>query len=124
MTFEDDLQRALRRRPAPPDLADRVLARLAPEPAAARDGQRPAPAARIPGRDTMTRWLAAAAAVTLLAAGSARYYEYRQAAAEAARVQQELQLALQITTETLARVQQRLDSSLTRPDDAAARPDR
>jgi hypothetical protein len=124
MTFEQDLQRALKPRPAPPDLADRVLARLATEPAAARDGQRPAPAARIPGRATMTRWLAAAAAVTLLAAGSARYYEYRQAAAEAERVQQELQLALQITTETLARVQQRLDSSLTRAGDAPARPDR
>ena len=28
MNIEDDLQRALRRKPAPPDLADRVIARL------------------------------------------------------------------------------------------------
>jgi hypothetical protein len=122
MSLEQDLERALTRKPAPPDLADRILARVASA-TDGGDGTPPAPA-RTGGRDVLMRWLAAAAAVTLLATGSARYYEHRRAAAQAERVQQELRLALQITSEKLSLVQQRLDSSLTRDGSAAAGKDR
>jgi hypothetical protein len=101
MNIEQELQRALRRQPAPPDLAARVLARLdgQPETAAGRPSSRFAP------------WLAAAAAVALLAGGGIRYYEQQQTRREAERAAQELQLALRITSETLATVQERLTAA-------------
>ncbi len=100
MSIEQDLQRALARKPAPPDLADRVMARI--------EGGRMAAGGRL-GRHV--RWLAAAAAVVLLAGGGARYYEQQRQAAEAERVKQEIRVALQITGEVLARAQARLQES-------------
>ena len=102
MTIEHDLHRALRRKAAPPDFAERVVARLE------RSG--PSTARMQGGRRGIRHWLAAAAVLALTATGGARYYEYRQAAAEAARVQAEVRLALQITSEALAVVHRKLES--------------
>ena len=133
MSLDNVLRRTFRRTPAPPDLADKVLARIAegdvsgvnatgrlpPSPqsgfGAARtsaptfeDGQR---------ERGVRRWLAAAAAVTLMAAGGARYYVYQQTVAyqqnvaEAERVQAEILVALQITGEKLALVQRKVEDS-------------
>ena len=132
MTIEQDLQRALRRKPGPDDLADRALARVAageqptsarsPSPASARSAsagsRRSSSISSIAtsggGRHSAGRWLAAAAAIVLVATGGARYYADRQAAAEAERVKEEIRLALQITSETLAHVQRRVETSLDR----------
>lgn len=109
MTMDDEftpsevegLRYALRRKEAPPDLADRVLARI-------NSGAAPSATPR----SSMTmRWLAAAAAVLLMAGAGERYYEQQRAAAqaaEAARVQQEIRIALEITSEKLAAVQRKL----------------
>ena len=56
----------------------------------------------------MRRWLAAAAVLAVAAGGAERYYTQQQQAAEAARVQEEIRIALQITSDTLARVQSKL----------------
>ena len=102
MNIEHDLHRALRRQPAPPDFADRVLARFDP------------PAASAASRHSSVRqWLAAAAAAALVATGAARYYTYQQSVAEAERIKQDIRLALQITSEKLALVQARVDASLS-----------
>lgn len=99
MNIEHELRDALRRKQAPPDLADRVLARI---------NESAAPAPRTGhGSSLAMRWLAAAAIVTLTVGGAERYYT-QQKAAEAARVQQELQIALQITNNALAVVQTKL----------------
>ena len=102
MNIEQELQRALRRQQPPAGFAERVLARTGPKPAAAHTAPSP-----------IHKWLAAAAAVALLASGAARYYEHQQAAAEAERVNQEISLALRITSEKLALVQARVDASLS-----------
>jgi hypothetical protein len=96
MNIDDTLRRALRPKPAPPGFAEQVLERIHARPTRRRGA----------------RWLAAAAAIALLAAGGARYYAQQQAAAEAARVTREIRVALQITSETLARVQRRIDASV------------
>jgi hypothetical protein len=106
MNLEHDLRRAFRRKPAPPDLADCVLARLQHRdvhPAAFT----PRPASpRLP-----VRWLATAAAIGMVAIGGARYYTYQQTVAEAERVQNEVRLALQIAGDKLALVQRKLQES-------------
>ena len=102
MNIEHDLKRALRRQPAPPDFADRVLARIDPQAASA-----------VSRRSPVRQWLVAAAAAALVATGAARYYAYQQTVAEAERVQQDVRLALQITSEKLALVQARIDASLS-----------
>lgn len=100
MSIEQDLHRALARKPAPPDLADRVMARIEGERTAAGGGA---------GRHV--RWLAAAAAVVLLAGGGAGYYEQQRQAAEAERVKQEIRAALQITSDVLSLAQTRIQES-------------
>ena len=110
MTMDDELREALRRKQAPADLADRVLA-LARErsvtPPATRFNSGAATAEKPGTRRMVMRWLAAAAVLAVTAGGAERYYT-QQRAAEAARVEQEIRLALQITSETLARVQSKL----------------
>ena len=106
--MDRELSDALQRKQAPDDLADRVLARInsgATQPARAGAGASP-----------VLRWLAAAAVLALTAGGAERYYTQQQAA-EAARVQEELRVALQITSDTLAHVQ----SKLSQPADARGR---
>lgn len=102
MNLEHDLRRAFRRTPAPPGFVDRVLARLRP-----RDAF-PAATMPTPLRRPAVRWLATAAAITLVAIGGERYYTYQQTVAEAERVQEEVRLALRIAGEKLALVQRRL----------------
>lgn len=102
MNLDHDLRRAFRRQPAPPDLADRVMARLDTRDAA------PAAAPSTSVRSATVRWLAAAAAIMVTAVGGAQYYSHRQVAAEAERVQNEVRLALQIAGEKLALLQRKL----------------
>jgi len=97
MNIEQDLHRALARKTAPPDFAGKVLTRIEREQVSSGGWI---------GRQA--RWLAAAAAIVLLAGGGARYYEQQRQAAEAERVKQDIRIALQITSEVLARTQTRL----------------
>ena len=99
MNMDRELHDALQRKQAPDDLADRVLARInsgATQPARAGAGSSP-----------VLRWLAAAAVVAVAAGGAERYYTQQQAA-EAARVREDIRIALQITSNTLAHVQSKL----------------
>jgi hypothetical protein len=100
MNMNQELQDALRRKAAPDDLADRVLVRIAND--SARRGETK------PKSDGVLRWLAAAAAVIIAAGAGEHYYTQQRQAAEAARVQQEIRLALQITSEKLAFVQSKI----------------
>jgi hypothetical protein len=96
MNMDRELHDALQRKQAPDDLADRVLARInsgATQPARAGAGASP-----------VLRWLAAAAVLAVAVGGAERYYTQQQAA-EAARVREDIRIALQITNDTLARVQ-------------------
>ena len=100
MNMDRELHDALQRKQAPGDLADRVLARIntgATQPARAGAGSRP-----------VVRWLAAAAVLAVAAGGAGRYYTQQQQAAEAARVREDIRIALQITSDTLAHVQSKL----------------
>jgi hypothetical protein len=101
MNMDNELRDALRRKQAPADLADRVLARINEQQAPARQ------AGPTSSGQGVRRWLAAAAVLAVAAGGAERYYTQQQAA-EAARVQEELRIALQITSETLAVVQNKL----------------
>ena len=101
MNIDDELREALRRKQAPADLADRVLARINEQPEPVRKA---GPTSSSQG---VRRWLAAAAVLAVAAGGAERYYT-QQRAAEAARVQQEFRIALQITSDTLAVVQSKL----------------
>jgi hypothetical protein len=104
MNLDDDLRRAFRRTAAPRDFVDRVLASLEQ-----RDAPAAAPAAW-PLR-TALQWLAAAAVITVVTAGGARYYIQQQTVAEAERVQKEVRVALDIAGEKLALVQRKLQDS-------------
>jgi hypothetical protein len=105
MNLESELRSAFKRKPAPPVFADRVLERLEH-----RDMSPGNIVSRSPRR-LVRRWLAAAAAMVLLAAGSVDYYRRQQAVAEAERVRKEAMLGLQIAGEKLALVQRKLQES-------------
>ena len=106
MNMDNELRDALQRKQAPDDLADRVLARI--NNGEARKAQTPTQTVRSgAGSHPVVRWLAAAAVLAVTVGGAERYYE-QQRAAEAARVQEELRMALQITNDTLAVVQTKL----------------
>ena len=109
MNMDRELSDALQRKQAPDDLADRVLARInSGATQAARTGG---------GSNPVMRWLAAAAVLAVAVGGAERYYTQQQQAAETARVKEELRVALQITNDTLARVQ----NKISRPADARGR---
>ena len=109
MNIDDELREALRRKQAPADLADRVLARINEQPAQQRQaGPTSSRLRQGYGGQGVRRWLAAAAVLAVAAGGAERYYTQQRQAAEAARVQEELRIALQITSETLAVVQSKL----------------
>jgi hypothetical protein len=106
--MDRELHDALQRKQAPDDLAERVLARInsgAAQPARAGAGANP-----------VLRWLAAAAVIAVAVGGAERYYTQQQAA-EAARVREEIRIALQITSDTLAVVQ----SKISQPADVRGR---
>jgi len=109
MNMDRELSDALQRKQAPDDLAERVLARInsgAAQPTRAGAGSSP-----------VLRWLAAAAVLAVTIGGAERYYTQQQQAAEAARVREDIRIALQITSDTLAHVQ----SKLSQPADARGR---
>jgi len=110
MNMDQELRDALQRKQAPGDLADRVLARI-------NNGEGAPASNRGPGSHGVFRWLAAAAVVAIAAGGAERYYTQQQQAAETARVKEELRVALQITNDTLARVQ----NKISQPADAKGR---
>jgi hypothetical protein len=115
MNLEDDLRRALQRTEPPLDFANRVIAEI----------ERSAPKGKVNGVSSLAQgtggavsrrfpalqWLAAAATLALSVAGGVRYYEYQQNVAEAKRVEAEIRLAMQITSEALSRVQLRLQDT-------------
>lgn len=116
--MDNELRNALRRKQAPADLADRVLARINEQQTPGRQAVltmgRRRQGFRLrqgsggqDGWQGVRRWLAAAAVLAVAAGGAERYYTQQQAA-EAARVREELRIALQITNETLAVVQSKL----------------
>jgi hypothetical protein len=109
MNMDQELRDALQRKQAPPDLADRVLARI-------NNGEGATASNRGPGSYGVFRWLAAAAVLAIAVGGAETYYTQQQAA-ETARVKEELRVALQITNDTLARVQ----SKISKPADATGR---
>jgi hypothetical protein len=117
MNMDNELREALRRKQAPADLADRVLALASERPPASRFNTGAATVAKPGTSRIVMRWLAAAAVLAVTAGGAERYYTRQQRAAETARVQNELRIALQITSETLARVQ----SKISAPADNASR---
>jgi hypothetical protein len=105
MNLESDLRAAFKRKPAPPDFAARLLARLEH-----RDVSPAGIASRSPGIPGL-RWMVTAAAMVLLVIGGADYYIRQHTAAEAERVKKEAMLALQIAGEKLALVQRKLQES-------------
>ena len=102
MNLESDLRATFKRKPAPPDFAVHVLARLEH-----RDVSPASVVARSPRRLAL-RWLATAAAAVLLAIGGADYYIRHQTVAEAERVKRDAMLAMHIAGEKLALVQRKL----------------
>lgn len=104
MKLEDDLRQVFRRRAAPVDLESRVLARIQRE---RRDTTRVLPGLRA----RSLKWLAAAAALTVMAAGGIKYSEHQRNVAEARRIEGEIRLAVHVTSEALAKVQARLSAS-------------
>jgi hypothetical protein len=89
--LEDDLRSALRRREPPAGFADRVMARV--------------PVTMTRRRPSMVwRWVSAAAACLMLAAGVDSYRDYRRGV----EAKQQLMLALKITGQKLAVVQNKI----------------
>jgi hypothetical protein len=97
--MDRELHDALQRKQAPDDLAERVLARI--------NSGKTQPAHTGSGASPVLRWLAAAAVIAVAVGGAERYYTQQQAA-ETTRVKEELRVALQITNDTLARVQDKI----------------
>jgi len=97
--MDRELHDALQRKQAPDDLAERVLARI--------NSGKTQPARAGSGASPVLRWLAAAAVIAVAVGGAERYYTQQQAA-ETTRVKEELRVALQITNDTLARVQDKI----------------
>ena len=109
MTMDNELRHALRRREAPEDLADRVLDRIA---AAQPASITPRSAGTAP--HAVRRWLPAAALLVISLGAAERDYAHRQQAAEVARMQADIRIALRITNDTLAHVQNKLSTPAAR----------
>ena len=112
MNIDNELRDALRRKQAPDDLVDRVLALARGssergEPSGHNGALHTTMPAGSP-RNSAMRWLAAAAVLTLAVGGGTRYYVSQQQAARAERVRADLSVALQITNDALARVQNKM----------------
>jgi hypothetical protein len=100
VSFDDELRRAFERKDPPAGFADRVLARISRTLSAVELTRRPV---RTSSRFKV-RWIAAAAALAVLAVASSQYYSLRQAAIEEARVKAQLRVSLQIASEKLNEV--------------------
>jgi hypothetical protein len=101
MNLEDDLRRTLRRNPAPPELLERVRAAIE---------RNDVVATRVPPSNAWRAlpWLAAAAAITLMAARGTLYYGDRQQVTEARRVQSDIRIAFEITNDKIGLVQRKM----------------
>jgi hypothetical protein len=103
MNLDDDLHRALQRKPAPPDFEARVLDKVP------RHADVKASMTLISARRrVLAGWLAAAAATAVLAIGLPRYYAHQQHIAEAENAKRDVMQALAIASAKLALVQQRV----------------
>ncbi|HEY2017489.1 MAG TPA: hypothetical protein VGH38_28485 [Bryobacteraceae bacterium] len=93
--LEQELKQALERKDPPPGFAERVTA------AAARGTDpAPRPVAMAPRRPAVPRWLPVAAAVLVIAGGSAAYREHQGRVAK-----ERVMLAMRITAGKLNRIQ-------------------
>lgn len=111
--FEKDLRDQLQARPAPPDFADRVMARVA---------ARPAPRFRWQSiaLQPMWRWAAAAAVLAVTVLGGMEHERQQRIAGERAREQ--VMLALRITGTTLHQVQNKVSQNNNAVPDSDAKP--
>jgi hypothetical protein len=104
--FEDQLRQVLRRKEPPPGFADQVMARLpAVQPERRVEPvRRPGLMERL-GRPFAWKWLAAAAACLMMVAGIDRYQDQRRGI----EAREQLLLALRITEQKLAVVENKVD---------------
>lgn len=94
MTFETELRESLRRKPAPPEILEGVMRRIA------------TPAANRPLRRPLAGILGLAASVMIVVTGyTAHYIEQRR---EGERAKAQLMLALRLTSQKLQETQQHL----------------
>ena len=104
MTMDEELRRALRRAEPSPGFTKRTMARIASE------GQRETRGGGRSWRPSVTRWLGAAVAASIVIASGAGWYQVSQRAADAERARHDVELALRITTEKLQEVQTRIQA--------------
>lgn len=104
MSMDEELRRALRPVEAPPGFTERTMARIASE------GQGEARGRGRPWGPSVTRWLGAAVAASILVASGAGWYQVSRRAADAERARQDVERALRITTEKLQEVQTRIQA--------------
>lgn len=108
MDIELQLKSVLRRKPAPPDLAERILRNVEGRTAKLR---------AFPVRRTFpVRWLAAAAAaLVLMAAFGWQYEQERQRRIAAEQTVAQLKLALRITARKLVRAERKASQQIVIP---------
>jgi anti-sigma-K factor RskA len=100
VSFDDELRRAFERKDPPAGFADRVLARISQTRSSGDESRRP----QKTSSPFQFRWIAAIAALAVLAVASSQYYSSRQAALEEERVKEQLRVSLQIASEKLNEV--------------------
>ena len=112
--IEAELRQALQHVPAPEGFTDRVMGRVTQREAAR--GSRPVPARSFGvgfgGMHSSTGWWTAIAAMLLLAlGGDITYLRHQRTEREAAKVQQQMDLAMQLTSHALDQVDGSLERS-------------
>jgi anti-sigma factor RsiW len=109
-TIEDKLRESLRHVPAPAGFADQVMARVAERETRAR---RPVPRSMLASIRLYGAWWAgiAAALMVTVGGGDALFVRHQRQAREAAAVQAQMDVAMQLTNHALNEIQIGLDRS-------------